>query len=144
LTQPSRTPEPATLELPADVAHLGTFIAFAMDTARACGVSEEHFDKLELALEEMLLNIMRHGYPGQQPGPILVTCGPDADGRVAIEIRDSGIGFNPLEAAAPVLSDKLEDRPVGGLGVYLVLQIVRQPSYQRVGGQNVFSFSFPL
>jgi anti-sigma regulatory factor (Ser/Thr protein kinase) len=61
-----------------------------------------------------------------------------------VEIADYGRIFNPLTADPPDLSRGLADRPIGGLGVFLVRSMVDSIEYRREGDRNILSFKFPL
>ena len=91
--------------------------------------------RVNLALEELGLNIMDYGYDG---GPcdidIVLTSDDDA---VTIEIIDGGPPFDPLhDAPTPDLDAPIEDRRVGGLGVYLVRTLMDDLRYCREHGKN--------
>ena len=64
--------------------------------------------------------------------------------KLRLEIADFGRVFNPLEVNPPDLSRGLADRPIGGLGVFLVRNMVDSLAYRREDGRNILSFTFPL
>jgi serine/threonine-protein kinase RsbW len=99
-------------------------------------------DQLDLVLEEILVNVARYAY---QDGVGDVEVGYATQGdTLLVEVSDRGRNYNPLEAApAPDLTLGLADRPIGGLGVLLVKQIVGSLSYRHQDGQNIVSFCFP-
>ena len=131
----------ARLKLPAKVQSLQSFHQFVRDGAEAAGLESEEMGKLELVLEEILVNVARYAY---DDGAGEVEVAYSTDGRaLLIEVIDRGRGFNPLEAAPPDLSLGLAERPIGGLGVVLVKQIVGSLHYRRENGQNTVSFRFP-
>ena len=91
--------------------------------------------RVNLALEELGLNIMDYGYDG---GPcdidIVLTSDDDA---VTIEIIDGGPPFDPLhDAPTPDLDTAIEDRRIGGLGVHLVRTLMDDLRYRREHGKN--------
>jgi serine/threonine-protein kinase RsbW len=129
------------LTLPARVESVRAFHKFVRVGAEAVGMESDDMDKLDLVLEEILVNIARYAYDGGV-GEIEVAYSVAA-GSLLVEITDSGRSFNPLEAAPPDLTLGLADRPVGGLGVLLVKQIVAALSYRREADQNTLSFRFP-
>jgi anti-sigma regulatory factor (Ser/Thr protein kinase) len=117
------------------------FHEFVRSGAEPAGVDSGELDKLELVLEELLINISRYAY-GSEAGSVQVSYAVES-GKILVELTDWGSSFNPLEAAPPDLTLGLADRPVGGLGVLLVRQIVGSFGYRRVDGQNMVSFCFP-
>lgn len=89
----------------------------------------------QVALDEVLANIVTHGYVGAEARPIEVGMAY-ADGRVELVIEDAARPFNPLEAVPPDLGAPLEERPVGGLGIALVRRLMESVEYERTGGRN--------
>ncbi len=91
--------------------------------------------QVNLALEELWLNVVKYGYDGGfHEVEIELTSDP---GAVTIEITDDGKPFDPLhEAPNPHVDDALDDRPIGGLGVYLVRTMMDEMEYKREGGKN--------
>jgi len=105
------------------------------------GLPEMELDKLDLVLEEVFMNIVRHAY-GSEKGDVEV--GYEAStGRVMVEISDAGRAFNPLAGDSPDFSLPLAARPLGGMGIFLVKTMARELRYERGGGRNRLSFVFP-
>ena len=92
---------------------------------------------IQLAIEEILVNICEHAYP-DAPGTLNITCKKEID-RLVIEIKDSGIPFNPLEIEKPDILVPLEDRKIGGMGILLVRNIAGDIKYERTKNQNVLT-----
>jgi serine/threonine-protein kinase RsbW len=130
------------LTLPASAGSISAFSEFVRDGAAAAGVATHEFGKLELVLEEILINVARYAYT-PETGAVEVTHAPAGPRKIRIEIADSGRVFNPLGADPPDLSRGLADRPVGGLGVFLVRSMVDSIDYRREQGRNILSFVFP-
>jgi anti-sigma regulatory factor (Ser/Thr protein kinase) len=128
------------LTLPARVESVRAFHQFVRSGAEAIGLDSVDMNKLDLVLEEILVNIARYAYDGAGDVEVAYSAEP---GSLLVEITDSGRSFNPLESAPPELALGLAERPIGGLGVLLVRQIVGSLSYRRQGGQNTLSFRFP-
>ena len=92
--------------------------------------------QIRLAIEEVVVNVVNHGHErdGDHEVEIELASAPD---RIDIEIIDDGRPFDPLtETPAPNTDLPLPDRPVGGLGVYLVCALMDEARYQREGGCN--------
>lgn len=129
------------LSLPARLDSLTEFHKFVRDGARACGVSPENFDKLDLVMEEILTNIARYAYaPGTGDAEVRYWQADPATLR--IEVADSGAPFDPLQSGPPDLTRGLAERPIGGLGVFLIRQLVDSIEYRREAGRNILSFQF--
>lgn len=90
---------------------------------------------LNLVLEELFTNTVRHGGLRDQPNAARIrmrAAGQD----VEVEYRDRGVAFNPLEAPEPDIHAPLSERRPGGLGIHLVRQIMQDVRYRRADGEN--------
>ena len=94
----------------------------------------------ELALEEIFMNVVMHGSPAGPVARVEVSLAL-RDGCLTLMIEDDGPSFDPRSLAAPDVTASLEERRVGGLGVYLVRQMMDAVSYQRLGGRNQLSMT---
>lgn len=90
---------------------------------------------IRLSCEEIIVNIIRYAYPEQTDGYIGIGI-TDSGGELCISIRDGGRPFNPLENRLPDTSLALEDRDIGGLGIFLVRQMMDKMSYIHADGEN--------
>ena len=93
---------------------------------------------LNLALEEAVSNVMLYAYPAGTEGQV------DIDAHIREDcfefvISDSGTPFDPTETAAPDLELDVAQRPVGGLGIYLVKRIMDSVSYRYENGKNILT-----
>ena len=91
---------------------------------------------LNVALDELLANALSHGRTGLDPASVTVEAALDQE-RVTVVITDDGTPFDPFARAAPDTTLSVEERPIGGLGIHLVKQLMDQVSYQRRKGHNV-------
>ena len=90
---------------------------------------------LQLVCEEVLANIVTHGLQGPE-GEHAIEVRFGFDGRsLTLEFIDDGQAFNPLTHADPSL-EEVDDRAIGGLGVYLVKQLTDGQQYARQGDRN--------
>jgi anti-sigma regulatory factor (Ser/Thr protein kinase) len=97
---------------------------------------------LTLVLDELTTNIISYGYADFDEHPIDVTIELEGD-ILTIRVEDDAEPFNILEAPEPELDVPLEDRlkPVGGLGIHLVKNMVHDIHYQREDGKNVLTLN---
>ncbi|HPX11282.1 MAG TPA: ATP-binding protein [Syntrophales bacterium] len=121
--------------------HLEEMLAFVSTRAREKGMAEKRILEVELALEESLVNIINYAYPDKD-GTVEIRCVPSGEGKLLIEIRDQGIPFDIFSMSAPDLDAVVEERAVGGLGIYLIRQLTRVAEYRREGRTNVLSLLF--
>ena len=83
---------------------------------------------MHLALDEIVSNIILHGYRDSEPHHIAVTLSLDA-GFLEVELTDDAPSFNVLEKDDPRTDLPLEQRPTGGLGIYLVKRLMDEMDY---------------
>jgi len=95
--------------------------------------------KVELALEEALVNIIRHAYPNSS-GQLEIICQHVPQKKLVFIIKDKGGPFNPLaQSVQPILTEKVEDVEVGGLGILLMQKCVDEVLYERLHPYNVLT-----
>jgi serine/threonine-protein kinase RsbW len=110
--------------------------ADVLDTFQADhGLNQAPGWPVQVALDEILSNIVRHGSAGRADPFIEVTFAL-VDGSLQLTIVDDGPGLNPLALAEPDLTAPLEDRRPGGLGVHLVKHLMDRAEYTRQDGRN--------
>ena len=108
----------------------------------ARGASAKRQFAVRLALDELLSNIVKYAHDDGQVHPVAVRF--EADEPAHLVLEDDGRPFNPLaDAPAPVLAGPVEDRPVGGLGLHLLLSMGLKLDYRRENGRNVLRVDFP-
>ncbi len=90
---------------------------------------------LHVALDEIVSNIIRHGYSHDGPYDIRIHLAAGRD-HLEVRITDDAPPFDPLSAAAPDLAAPLANRPVGGLGLELVRRLMDHVEYRRRRGRN--------
>jgi serine/threonine-protein kinase RsbW len=135
-------PAARRLTLPARVESVAVFRNFVRSGAVAAEVPAEEFEKLDLVLEEILMNIARYAYV-PETGEAEVAVVAHGPGRLSVEIADWGNAFNLLDVEPPDFSRGLAERPIGGLGVFLIRSLVSSIDYRREADRNVLSFIFP-
>jgi len=109
---------------------------------RVQGVPADARWRFQVALDEILSNIVRHGFR-HQPGTIALTFARD-DRAVTVEVVDSAPPFDPREAPAPDTSSPLESRPAGGLGIKLAESLVDELAYERRDEHNHLKLAWRL
>ncbi|MCX6550657.1 MAG: ATP-binding protein [Acidobacteria bacterium] len=102
------------------------------------GLSPEAAYAVSLTLDEVLANVIRHGYDDTDEHTIGLHVSVEAD-VLSVRIEDDGRPFNPLLAPDPPLDLPIEERPVGGLGIHIVRTMMDELHYERVNGLNVLT-----
>jgi len=126
--------------VPSDAAQLPQLTEFLQQFWSAAGLPPAEAITFELALEEIFMNVVMHGSPAGRVPRVEVSLAL-SDGSLTLMIEDDGPSFDPLSLQAPDVTASLEERRVGGLGVYLVRQMMDSVSYQRLGEHNQLSMT---
>ena len=94
--------------------------------------------QVNIALEEIFVNVAHYAYPdGAGAAKIGIEAG---DGKVTVRIEDNGFPFDPLEHSDPDVTLSIEERGIGGLGIYMVKQSMDEVTYSYENGKNVLTF----
>lgn len=125
------------LSIAADLSEVDGVRQFLKDSLADIDISEEDGFKIELALVEMVVNVIRYAYP-DGGGVLAIEIRKDRH-RVIIEIRDSGLPFDPCRAPKPDIDEVVAAGRKGGLGIYLTREIMDECLYRRDGGQNILT-----
>src|SRR5262245_35167383 len=110
----------------------------AIDYLSENGVDARAAHHVGLALDELLANLGSHGGSADRPANVRIVIEPD---KVRTQVRDTGAEFDIRKAADPVLSDNIEEREVGGLGLFLIRQFASEIGYERSEGRNCTTFA---
>jgi Anti-sigma regulatory factor (Ser/Thr protein kinase) len=93
---------------------------------------------LNLVLEEAVSNIILYAYPKKFDQDISIEAIKE-DNALIFVITDTGVEFDPTQGGEVDITLPAEDRPIGGLGIYLIKKIMNEVEYQRIDGTNVFT-----
>jgi serine/threonine-protein kinase RsbW len=104
------------------------------------GVDEPTRYDLKLAVDEACTNIIKHGYAGMNPGSIILRVDVEPE-KVILTITDFGHAFEPYETSLPDIQAGLEDRPMGGFGLYFIYQTMDQVEYETNEDGNCLRLS---
>ena len=94
--------------------------------------------KIRLSVEEIAENIVNYAYNNGN-GFVEITTTLDEAGMLTISFKDAGVPFNPLEKEDPDITLSLDDRPVGGLGIFICKKMMDSVSYVFEDGCNNFT-----
>jgi anti-sigma regulatory factor (Ser/Thr protein kinase) len=133
----------STTVLPAKLEHLPVFIEAVTAAATCGGVAQKRLFNIELAVEEVLTNIMHYAYEGAE-GDIRVVCRSDNQQWFTIEIIDNGKAFDITAVPTPDLTGALSERKIGGLGIHFVKMLTDDVLYRREGDRNILEMKISL
>jgi serine/threonine-protein kinase RsbW len=132
--------EPVTITLRNDLAELERLGTAVEAFGTRHGLSSTTIFDVHLALDEILTNVVSYAYDDRREHTITVRLGMrDAHDlrQLEAQVEDDGRPFNPLEAAPPNIDAPVEERPIGGLGIYLVRRVMDDLEYRRQQGKNL-------
>lgn len=95
--------------------------------------------EVELICEEVFINICNYAY-GENVGKAEIEV-ITLSGSIVIKFIDSGKEFNPLKKADPNINAPLEERNIGGLGIFMTKKLSDKLSYERLNGKNIFTIT---
>jgi len=118
----------AELSLQAGFDQLSTIRTFVEQVGSDLGLDEHTIYALELAVDEACTNVIRHAYRGQN-GEIRIRIEQVGD-RIQVVIRDWGQAFDPQAIPLPDVTAPLEKRPLGGVGLFLMRQMMDSVEFE--------------
>jgi anti-sigma regulatory factor (Ser/Thr protein kinase) len=119
-------------------AEIGRVAAALDDLAARAALPADAVVDMQVALDEILTNVVSYAYPDGGTGRIRVVIMAREDALEA-EVTDDGAPFDPLSVAAPDHDPSLEHRGIGGVGIHFVRNLMTDVSYRRVGSDNVLT-----
>lgn len=112
-----------TLKVAATLDALTPIRDFIESATEQAGLDEHAAWQVQLAVDEAATNVIQHGYNDSEPGIVEVSC-QIANDELMIVLRDWGRQFNPDDIPTPDIESPLEERQAGGLGLYLMQQLM--------------------
>lgn len=129
------------LEVPADMSHLDEVMGLINELLDKVSISDSDKMKVELAVEEMFTNIASYAYEDDN-GYASVTCKlTDHPGEIVICFSDTGKPYNPLLKPDPDVEASADERPIGGLGIFMTKKIMDNITYEYKDNKNVLTIS---
>jgi sigma-B regulation protein RsbU (phosphoserine phosphatase) len=127
-----------SIVLPNDTQEVPRLAEFVDEVCEAVGFSPAVTMQMNLAIEEAVVNVMNYAYPPGTKGDVTVEAVSN-DVRLKVTIIDSGMPFDPTVKADVDTTLTAEERPIGGLGIHLVRQIMDSINYERIDGLNMLT-----
>jgi serine/threonine-protein kinase RsbW len=120
----------------ATVDQLPVLVEFVQQWWREAALPAAMAFPFEVALDEVVMNVIMHGTGGDGvPRDVTVSLRQEG-GEVTMVIEDNGVPFDPLSLGTPDVDAPLEEREIGGLGVFLVRELMDHVSYAYTGSHN--------
>ncbi len=130
-----------TLVLPAVLESLEAIGTYVLEAARLAGLDRKRAYHLRLAVDEVATNIITHGYEEAGGTGDITLLANQSDESLSVSLEDTAVPFDPRGRGEPVqLHEALDERPIGGLGVFIALKNVDGFEYCYADGRNRNTF----
>lgn len=137
-----------TLSLTNDISQIPMLAAWVKELGQEQALPVPAMFRLNLALEEAVVNVMNYAYPGERGRPVIITAErvrqEDGTERIIFTLTDEGVPFDPTRAQEPDVTLPAEKRSIGGLGIFLVQQLMERVTYERLGQRNVLAMVYRI
>ncbi|WP_292368746.1 ATP-binding protein [Methanoregula sp. UBA64] len=130
---------PPDIVIPSHLEEIPRISAELEQCMQSMGFSDDQILDLQLAVEEAITNVIKHGYE-ETPGTITIRC-TRGDDEIAIEISDSAPAFDPLSVPEPDTSADIDQRGIGGLGIFLIRRVTDSATYRYEQGKNILTLT---
>lgn len=127
----------------ASLDHLYEMLSFVQEFASTQGFDPFVINKIILASEEALVNVIRYSYKGEETGELEIICeNPSHKAGIKILIKDHGVPFDPTSKLEVIKEkhekkQKIEDYPIGGYGILIYSGLMDEIEYRRIGEANL-------
>lgn len=109
---------------------------FVENLCEELDLSAETTMNINLALEEAIANIIMYAYPSEEKHDIILDV-KSVPGQLVFLLTDKGGAFDPTQVSDAEINAPIEERAIGGLGIFLIRNIMNEVSYQRLDGENL-------
>ena len=126
-----------------EIAEINKLALFIEELGEELNLTPELVFNLNLVLEEAVSNVILYAYPKEERQEIVLTA-KMSDKSLIFVLTDSGKEFDPTQAPDADVTLSAEEREIGGLGIFLIRQIMNKVEYQRIEGKNVLTLGKDL
>ena len=127
-----------SITLANDIAEISRLATFIEEVGEAFELTPDVIFNLNLVIEEAVVNVINYAYPKEEHQSIYLSANLHEDSIVFV-LTDTGKEFDPTQAPEADITLSAEERPIGGLGIFLIRQIMNEVKYQRIDGKNVLT-----
>lgn len=126
-----------------DISELSKLVAFIDEVGEAFALTPDVVFNLNLVLEEAVVNVINYAYPKEEYQYIYLSAHLH-EGSIVLVLTDTGKEFDPTLAPEADITLSVDDREIGGLGIFLIRQIMNEVRYERIEGKNVLTLEKKL
>lgn len=121
-----------------EVEQLSKLSDFIDSIAEELSIDSSMAMSLNLAIEEAVTNVVMYAYPEGEVGNVVIIAN-FTEGMLVFTISDNGIPFDPTSKTDADVTLNVEERPIGGLGIFLVKNLMDFVGYERKNGYNILT-----
>lgn len=126
-----------------EISEIGRLADFIEDMGNEFSLAPDVRFNINLVLEEAVANIINYAYPKDKHESIYLSARMHEDSIVLV-LTDTGKEFDPTMAPEVDVTLSAEERQIGGLGIFLIRQIMNEVRYERIDGKNVLTLEKKL
>ena len=130
-----------TLEVSAVDSNLNTVMTFVDEALEELGCSFKAQMQIDVAVEELFINIAHYAYAPDTGDAVIATDFNEETGIFSILFTDSGVPYDPLAKPDPDVTASVDERQIGGLGIFMVKKSMDDMVYEYKDGQNILRIS---
>ncbi len=126
-----------------DISEITRLYEFIEEIGNDFSLSPDIVFNLNLVLEEAVVNVINYAYPKEEHQYIYLSA-TMKDGSIVLVLTDTGKEFDPTAAPEADITLSADERQIGGLGIFLIRQIMNEVKYERIEGKNVLTLEKKL
>ena len=126
-----------------EISEISRLAAFIEEIGEEFGLTPDVVFNLNLVLEEAVVNVINYAYPKEDHQWIYLSAKLQ-DGSIILVLTDTGKEFDPTMAPEADITLSADEREIGGLGIFLIRQIMNEVKYERIEGKNVLTLEKKL
>ncbi|MBQ6574231.1 MAG: ATP-binding protein [Bacteroidales bacterium] len=126
-----------------DIAEISKLNQFIEEIGEEFSLAPDLVFNLTLVMEEAVVNVINYAYPKEDHEKIYVSARLHK-GSIIMVIADNGKEFDPTLAPEADITLSAEERPIGGLGIFLIRNIMNEVKYERIEGRNILTLEKKL
>ena len=126
-----------------DIAEVSRLVTFIEEVGEAFALTPDVVLNLNLVIEEAVVNVINYAYPKEQHESIYLSAHLH-EGSIVLVLTDTGKEFDPTLAPDADITLSAEEREIGGLGIFLIRQIMNEVRYERIDGKNILTLEKKL
>lgn len=131
-----------SIELKALIENYASLSEWLSDVTASFEVDNSLKNKINICSEEIFVNIASYAYP-KEAGTVKILA-TKKDKEFILQFEDGGIEYNPLQKDDPDITLSYDERPIGGLGIFMVKEMSKEINYERKENKNVLTITFSM